>query len=87
MKLWKKNLKELAVFSGVFFVSTLLVAHRDIARYILPIFPLVLIGWEEEIRKKEFKVILLLLVIPILLYSWNFMLNNTMAIDNWGQYL
>lgn len=87
MKLWKKNLKELAVFSGVFFVSTLLVAHRDIARYILPIFPLVLIGWEEEIRKKEFKVILLLLVIPILLYSWNFILNNTMAIDNWGQYL
>jgi len=87
VKLWKKGWVELASFATVFFVSTLFVSHRDIARYILPIFPLVLLGWEKEVSSREFKWVILLLAVPIWLYSWNFMLHNTTMIDNWGPYL
>lgn len=74
-------------FSGLFFLSTLFVAHRDISRYILPIAPFVLIGWDKLIQKKELKIVLAILVIPILLYSWNFLLNNVAPIADWTPYL
>jgi len=64
-----------------------LVAHRDISRYILPVAPLVLIGWDKLIEKKELKIIAGLLVIPILLFTWNFLLNNTAPVADWAPYL
>src|SRR3989339_239646 len=51
LKLRDKKLTVEYYFSGLYFVSTLLVAHRDISRYILPIAPLVLIGWGESLQK------------------------------------
>ncbi len=87
MKLWKNNLKIEAYFAGLFFLATLTVAHRDISRYILPIAPLVLIGWDKLAQKKEFKIVLAILIIPILLYSWNFLLNNYSSIADWAPYL
>lgn len=87
IKLWKKDLKAEACFAGIFFISTLFVAHRDVARYILPIAPLVLVGLSEEIVKKEFKWLLILLILPIYLYSWNFVLNNVAPIADWTPYL
>lgn len=87
MKLRDKKLTIEYYFAGLFFLSTLFVAHRDISRYILPIAPLVLIGWDKLIQKKEFKIVAALLVIPILLYSWTFLLNNTAPIADWAPYL
>lgn len=87
IKLWQKNLKLEAFFAGLFYASTLFVAHRDIARYILPIAPLVLLGFEEELRKPGFKKLFLLLLIPIFLYSWNFILNNISPVGDWTPYL
>jgi len=87
VKLIKKNMKIEMYFAGLFFLSTLSVAHRDISRYILPIAPFVLIGWDKTIQKKEFKIILAILTIPILLYSWNFLLNNLAPIADWAPYL
>ncbi len=87
MKLWQKKLKIEAVFAGLFFSTTLFIAHRDIARYILPVAPLILIGWERTIQKKEFKIMLAILVIPIFLYTWNFLLNNQAPIADWAPYL
>jgi hypothetical protein len=74
-------------FAGLFFVSTLFVAHRDISRYILPIAPFALVAFDKLIQKKEFKVICGILVIPILLFTWNFLLNNTAPIADWAPYL
>lgn len=86
-KIWKKKMKIETYFAGLFFLSTLSVAHRDISRYILPIAPFVLIGWDKLIQKKEFKIVLAILLIPILLYSWNFLLNNLAPVADWAPYL
>lgn len=87
LKLKEKKLTIEYFFSGLFFISTLFVAHRDISRYIMPIAPLVLIGWGDVLQKKEFKIIAALLVIPVLLFSWNFLLQNNAPISDWGPYL
>lgn len=87
MKLRDKKLTIEYYFAGLFFVSTLFVAHRDISRYILPIAPFVLMGWDSLIQKKEFKIVLGILVVPILLYTWSFLLHNTAPISDWAPYL
>lgn len=87
LKLWKKKLKIEAIFAGIFFTTTLFIAHRDVARYILPIAPLTLIGWEKTLQKKEFKILLAILALPILLFTWNFILNNQAPIADWAPYL
>jgi Gpi18-like mannosyltransferase len=87
LKLKKKNLTIEYYFAGLYFISTLFVAHRDISRYILPIAPLVLIGWNKTLQKKEFMIIAAILVIPIILFTWNFLLNNTAPIADWAPYL
>lgn len=87
LKLRDKKLTIEYFFAGLFFISTLFVAHRDISRYIMPIAPLVLIGWDKTIQKKEFKIIALILVVPVLLFTWNFILNNTAPIADWAPYL
>lgn len=85
--LWKKNLKIEAIFSAIFFGSTLFVAHRDISRYIIPIAPFLLVGFDKYLQKKEFKIILVVLALPIVLYTWNFLLNNTSPVADWAPYL
>lgn len=87
MKLKEKKLTIEYYFAGLFFISTLFVAHRDISRYILPIAPFVLIGWDKLVQKKEFKIVACLLILPILLFTWNFLLNNTAPIADWAPYL
>lgn len=87
LKLWKGNKKLLAIFAGLFFSTTLFVSHRDIARYIIPIMPMILLGWKKEISKPYFKWIVLLLLIPTLLFSWNFILNNMAPVADWTPYL
>ena len=86
-ELWKADKKLLAIFAGLFFSTTLFVSHRDIARYIIPIMPMILLGWKKEIAKPYFKWIILLLLIPVLLFSWNFILNNMAPVADWTPYL
>ncbi|MFZ2202359.1 MAG: hypothetical protein WAV56_03100 [Microgenomates group bacterium] len=86
-RLWRAKLRVEAFFSGIFFFSTLFVAHRDIARYSLPMAPLALIAWKQLLAKKEFKWILALMLVPIFLYSWNFILSNQAPIPDWAPYL
>lgn len=85
-KAWKKGLRIEGIFGGVFFLSTLFIAHRDIARYILPISPFVLIGWEQTLAKKEYRYLLLILALPVLLYSWQFITHNVSPIADWAPY-
>lgn len=86
-RLWRNKLQTEAFFTGVFFVSTLFVAHRDIARYSLPMAPFVILAWKEILAKKETRLTLLLLALPIYLYTWNFILNNQAPIPDWAPYL
>jgi hypothetical protein len=77
----------LASFVGVFFLSLLFVAHRDIARYSLPITPFLLIAFSKLLTSREFKFVLVLLIIPIYLFSIAFITNNVTPIGDWSPLL
>lgn len=83
----KQKLYDLASFAGVFFAATLFVAHRDLARYSLPLVPFSLIAFDKFIQKKEFKIALLILLPAIYLYAMNFITHNIAPIADWAPYL
>lgn len=83
----KQKLYDLAVFAILFFSATLFVAHRDLARYSLPLMPFSLIAFSKFIETKEFKVVFAFILLPIFLYTINFILNNTSPIADWTPYL
>lgn len=77
----------LGYFGAVFYTTILFVSHRDIARYSLPLVPVVLIGLSEIFERREVRWALVLLVIPMFFYSVNFLLHNQVAISDWGPFL
>ncbi len=85
--LFKQKLYDLTAFAGVFFGATLFVAHRDLARYSLPLVPFALIAFDKFIQKKEFKIALLIILPAIYLYALNFISGNIAPIADWAPYL
>lgn len=83
----KQKRVELATFVGVFFIFLLFVAHRDIARYSLPVVPFLFVAFNKFLSSGEFKWILTLLIIPIYLFSIVFIANNVTPIVDWGPLL
>jgi Gpi18-like mannosyltransferase len=86
-KLFQKKEFELGVFSAIFFLMTLFIAHRDLIRYCLPLVPFLLIAYSDTLIKKEFKIALCVIIIPIYLYSLAFISQNVMPISNWAPFL
>lgn len=80
--LLKKGLQSLGIFVLTFMVAAILIAHRDISRYIAPIFPFVLIAYEKVLTSREFKIVLAIVILGIYLYSQNYILNNTAPYPN-----
>ena len=79
--------KILGYFGAVFYATILFVSHRDIARYSLPLVPVVLIGLSEIFERREVRWALVFLAIPMFFYSVNFLLHNQVAIPDWGPFL
>lgn len=79
------RLKEnvLSWFMGIFFLSLLFVSHRDVARYALPIIPLLLISFSTFTKFKDYKFVIFFLIIPIYIYTAIFITQNTMPIMDW----
>ncbi len=75
------------IFPLVFTLATLLVAHRDISRYISPVYPFLLLAFQKFLNKKSIKFIFLLLLPAIILYGINFVSGNTTPISDWTNYL
>ena len=70
--LWRNNRQDLALFALALYVPLIFVAHHDLVRYMLPIFPLtLLIGYEKFISGREFKLALILIVPAIYIYTWS----------------
>ena len=87
-RLWQKNkLDIVTIYTGVFVAATVLVAHRDISRYIAPIYPFLLLSFHRFLTRPAFKVVLLLLMPAIVLYAINFVIGNTAPIADWTPYL
>jgi hypothetical protein len=73
----------LAWFVGIFFGVILFVSHRDVLRYALPTIPFVILAFRDQLVKREFVFVMLLLIIPIYLFSIVFIVNNVMPIGDW----
>ncbi|MFZ5933159.1 MAG: hypothetical protein ACOYT7_03755 [Patescibacteria group bacterium] len=87
LKLIKKGLYEVAWLTGIFFVSILFVSHRDLIRYALPVVPFLILAFNETLLRKEFKIVMAVLLIPIYLFSLSFISQNVMPIPNWAPFL
>lgn len=76
-----------ASYGAIYLISLFFVAHRDIARYSLPLAPVVIVGFGDYLLDRRLRWLLVLLVIPAYLLGWEFVLNNTQAINDWGVFL
>jgi hypothetical protein len=86
-KLFQKKEFELGIFSAIFFVVTLFIAHRDLMRYSLPLIPCLFVAFSDALTKKEFKIGFLVIIIPIYLYSLAFISQNVMPVANWAPFI
>jgi hypothetical protein len=82
MLLKTERLKILGIYVLTYIGASLFVAHRDISRYVLPIFPFALIAFEKVLVSKEFKIVLAIIGLGIYLYAQNFILANTAPFPN-----
>lgn len=80
--LWKQKRILLSLFVWVYLLATTLVAHRDISRYSLPIFPFVLIAFEKFLTSREFRWVMLIASLGIYLYAQNFIIENVAPVAN-----
>lgn len=83
---YKKN-KVWGWFGIVFLTALTFVSHRDISRYSLPIVPVVLIGLSELMDRREVRIGLLLWLVPIGLFTLNFLTNNTVEVPSLAPFL
>lgn len=86
-RLFEKKEYEIAIFSGIFFLLALFIAHRDIMRYSLPLVPFLYVAFSDILIKKEIKFAMIIIVIPIYLFSLAFISQNVMPISNWAPFL
>ena len=83
----KYKLDIIAIYPLVFGLATLFVAHRDISRYISPIYPFLLLAFQKYLNRRSVKFILILLIPAIILYGINFVSGNVAPISDWTNYL
>jgi len=86
-RLFKQKHSIPAWFSLVFMSTIFFVSHRDVMRYSLPILPFIILAFKKELISREFKIIMLILIVPIYLFSLAFISNNVMPISDWGPLL
>jgi Gpi18-like mannosyltransferase len=84
--LFKKKLYDMASFVYLFLLASFFVAHLDITRYLIPTYAFVIIAMENWLVSREFKIVLLILLIPIYLFAQNFILGNTAPIADFSPF-
>ena len=87
LKLIKEKDHVVSWFAGIFILSILFVAHRDIVRYALPAVPFIIKAYSNTLITKEFKIAFAIIIIPIFLFSLAYISQNTMPISNWAPFL
>lgn len=85
--LWKSKHRSFFYFSLVFFLATLFIQHRDIARYSLPLWPMAVIAFEKFFTSRKFLGVFALVMFGIYMYTWNFIIYNIMPIADWSPFL
>ena len=87
LRLAKEKENLMAWVAGIFFASTIFVSHRDLLRYSLPLIPFLFVAFKDLMEKKEFKIALAFIIIPIYLFSLAFISQNVMPISDWRPFL
>jgi hypothetical protein len=77
----------IAIYPLLFVLATLFVAHRDISRYISPVYPFLLLAYQKFFNRRSIKIIVILLIPAIILYAINFVSGNVAPISDWTNYL
>ena len=86
--LWRKfKVDVLFIFPLIFTLATVLVAHRDISRYIAPVYPFVFLAFGKKIASSKIRPLFFLLIPAVILYAINFIVGNTAPITTWAPYL
>jgi len=75
------------LFPLLFTIATIFVGHRDISRYIAPVYPFIILSLGKFLTKKRILLVFVLLVPAVVLYALNFIAGNTAPIVNWAPYL
>jgi len=81
------KLKISFIFPLLFTLATVFVGHRDISRYLSPVYPFIFLAFGRFLTKKSFQLIFLLLVPAVFLFALNFVAGNVAPIADWGPYL
>lgn len=79
--------RSLYYFPLVFLIASIFVQHRDLSRYMLPLWPFALIAFQKSFTSKKFLLLCILLLPAIYLYAWNFMISNILPISDWTAFL
>lgn len=74
-------------FPFVFFTASIFVAHLDLARYMLPVWPFAAVAMAPFLTSKRFLIVLLLLFPAVYLYALNFMQFNIIPVADWRPFL
>lgn len=82
----KSRLRSFYYFVFVYFSAIVLIQHRDISRYSLPLWPFALIAFEKFFTSRKFLVALILLLPAIYMLAWNFMGHNVMPVSDWSAF-
>ena len=85
LKKYQANI--ITFYSIVFIISTLLVAHRDLSRYLCPVYPFLFIAFHKFFCRHSTKLAFVLLLPAIILFAVNFVCHNTAPIADWCAYL
>lgn len=83
---WKKE-RVWGIFGLVYLSVILFVSHRDISRYSLPLVPIILMGMSDLFKRREVRIVLILLLIPLYFYTLNFLSHNIVSISDWTPFL
>lgn len=75
------------LFPLVYTIATIFVAHRDISRYIAPVYPFIFLAFGRYLTAKWFRLILLLILPAVILYAVNFIIGNVAPVADWTPYL
>ncbi|MFA7301181.1 MAG: hypothetical protein WC069_02640 [Candidatus Shapirobacteria bacterium] len=75
------------IFPLLFTIASVFVGHRDISRYIAPVYPFIILSLAKFLTKKRIIMVFVLLIPAVILYSLNFVAGNAAPIVNWAPYL
>lgn len=86
LTLIKRKLYPMGFFVLTYMIAGSFVIHRDISRYLLPVFPFALIAFEKVLVSREFRIVLIILALAIYLYCQNYIINNVAPVANLSVY-